>query len=502
MLRHGNRYARAMPRLRRPGLVGVLSLAVTPCVVSAGACGEFKLAAPATTNPSGGEAGAFEGDAEASGSLSDSASSRPRIDGGQKPPSDFACGSDTWTKPVKTRPECAPRKVVVLDTEFGADTTGISITRTPAGRVAISYNLEKSFENGIMKLLHFIPTSPSISPAAIVREHGPYGHAGFRSQLAASAPDVVHVLAHDVDDMTGSGEVVVSRLTNGVPPLSPPELVVSAVARPSELGFAVSPDGNDTFAVARIKTGGSGAETKASLAAFRKVSGESFKTLPPVATNLLISVASGVGEASLRFDAVGKLHLVYQYAQFSNSSAPRYHVFDGSGWSYRKTVDNHVHTGTSGFDSVLAIDGPRKYVAFFFRRSGQQGAQVAELRLSTWELADDSPKIEVLDQTIPSPEGSSPLYRLAMSVDAFGLVHLAIIRPTDEMGKHGILEYTRQVRNESGETEWIDDIVDDDVLSEGVEAHVAMAVDDASRPHIAYISGKDRTVRYATRFDR
>jgi hypothetical protein len=491
-----------MPSMRRCDLVGVLSLVVTPCVVSAGACGEFKLADPVTMNPSGGEAGAFEGDADAPGSLRDSASSRPENDGGHKPPSDFACGSDTWTKPVKARPECAPRKVVVLDDEFGADTTGISIARTPAGRVAIAYNLEKSSENGIMKLLHFIPTSPSISPESIVREHGPYGHAGFRSRLAASAPDVVHVLAHDVDDVTGSGEVVVSRLTNGVPPLSSPELVVSAVAHPSELGFAVSPDGNDTFAVARMMTGGSGAETKASLAAFRKVSGESFKTLPPVATNLLTSAATGVGAASLRFDAVGKLHLVYQYAQFSNSSAPRYHVFDGSGWSYRKTVDNHVPTGTSGFDSVLAIDGPRKYVAYFFRRSGQLGAPVADLRLATWELPDDSPKVELLDQAIPSPDGRSPLYRLAMSVDAFGMVHLAMIRPTNETGEHGILEYRRQVRNESGGTEWIYDIVDDDVLSEGVETHMAMAVDDATRPHIAYISGKDRTVRYATRFDR
>lgn len=87
-----------------------------------------------------------------------------------------------------------------------------------------------------------------------------------------------------------------------------------------------------------------------------------------------------------------------------------------------------------------------------------------------------------------------------MAVDKFALVHLAIIRPTSTTA--GYLEYRREARDASGSTKWLSDIVDPDVLSDTSDAFVDLVVDENARPHIAYRSGKDLKVRYATRFDR
>ena len=93
-----------------------------------------------------------------------------------------------------------------------------------------------------------------------------------------------------------------------------------------------------------------------------------------------------------------------------------------------------------------------------------------------------------------------PAYRVAMAVDKFGLIHLAIIRPSP--GNAGTLEYRRQARDASGNVKWLSDIVDDNVLAGGANGRVDMVVDDKARPHIAYISDVDLKVRYATRYDR
>lgn len=142
----------------------------------------------------------------------------------------------------------------------------------------------------------------------------------------------------------------------------------------------------------------------------------------------------------------------------------------------------------------------KKYAAYFFRKALQTPPQSADLRLATWSLATDTPTIEVLDQTIPSLDAQYPRYRVAMAVDVFGLVHLAIVRPAT--AKTGYLEYRRQTRLDGGGVKWLSDIVDQDVLTESSDALVDMVVDDKGRPHIAYRSGVDLKIRYATRYDR
>jgi hypothetical protein len=411
------------------------------------------------------------------------------------PPSDFECGNDAWVSDTKQKPECAPRRALVVDTDIAIDTTGISIARTPAGRIGIVYNSEIDGENGEMHLAHFIPSSPSFAPTVLKRNVGLYFHTGLVSRIAASAPDVLSILAHDVDDGTQSGDVVMVRLTGGAAPISDPELVVAGVKRPSELGLAIDSSGTIVTTV-RIATGA----TTAKLSAFRKVGAASFAALPDVTTALLPAEAPAVGSASLFVDTSAQFHLLFHYNEVPMHSTPRYHTLDSATWSYRKTVDNAVLDGLSGYSPRVAVDGTRKIAAFFFRKAAQSNPATADLRIARWSLATDTPTIEIVDQGIPSADPLAPQYRVAMAVDKFGLVHLAIVRPTSASA--GYLEYRRQTPAPGGGTTWLSDIVDPDVLSAGSEAFVDMVVDGNARPHIAYRSGKDLKVRYATRFDR
>jgi hypothetical protein len=148
------------------------------------------------------------------------------------------------------------------------------------------------------------------------------------------------------------------------------------------------------------------------------------------------------------------------------------------------------------------VFGTKKYAAYYFRAAQQANPNKAELRLATWQVDSDVPTIEILDQSIPSGTLAAPsfAYRVAMAVDKFGLVHLAILRPTSATA--GYLEYRRQIPNGTGGTKWLSDIVDPDCMSDVSESFVDMVVDENARPHIAYRSGKDGLVKYATRFDR
>ena len=193
------------------------------------------------------------------------------------------------------------------------------------------------------------------------------------------------------------------------------------------------------------------------------------------------------------------MHLLYHHVATQFHSTPRYHSLDGTTWSYRKTVDNNALDGLSGSSPRLAVFGTKKFAVYFFRKGGQTTPVTADLRLATWEKADDTPKIEVLDQTIPSAMDYPPSHSVAMAIDKYGLIHLAIARPSTT--NHGYLEYRRQTRTKDGTTKWLSDIVDPEVITAN-RALVDMVVDENARPHIAYRSAKDGLVRYATRFDR
>lgn len=479
----------------RSGLAVSTMAACVAIAVAGMACSELKVAEDGAN-----DGGSDEPDAEGQGEERDGGSRPAPQDGGDagEPPSDFAC-TGTWVSTSKPKPECAPRQVRLIDDNVTVDATDISIARTPAGRIGIVFNNELG-EEGEMRLWHFVPNKPSFVPE-VVLEPGSLGyHPGFSTRIAASGPDVLHILAHNVND--ASGDVVLRRLENGKVPLTPEELVAPGVKRQTQLGLAVDSEGT-VYASALLR--GTTSTSTAKLAVRQKVAGGSFTPLPDISTSLLPHLAPGTGAASLVIGPSDQLHLVYHFCNLTASeppsrSTPRYHLLAGTGWSDHKTVDNQTVDGLSGFSPRLVLSGNRKYAAYFFHKAGQVGVPTADLRLATWVLDADLPSVEILDQGIPSEDPMYPAYRVAMAVDKFGLIHLAIIRPSP--GNIGTLEYRRQMRDASGNVKWLSDIVDDNVLAGNANGRVDMIVDDKARPHIAYLSGVDLKVRYATRYDR
>lgn len=479
-------------RLLRAGLASASLFAF----VLSGACGQLKRAPEAET-----DGGDLPGDPDAA--TPPDGGTPPSDDAGADqgaPPADTPCDGDPWTKTAKSKPECAPRQVKVIDTDLAIDATGISIARAPSGRIGVSYNVEIDGQSGEMHFVTFVPTSPSFTPKVYKHTKGPFDHAGHRSRVAASAPDLLSILAHDVDDVTGSGEVVVLRSTAGGTP-SAPETVTGGVRNPTELGFAIDRAGV-AYAAIRVPVVGADGGGLARLTVRRKAVGGGWTALPDLATDLTPQYGPGVGASKLFADGAGQLHAALHYCNTFSHSAPRYHAFDGAGWTYRKTLDNAIPDGLSGFQPQLAVRGNRKWSAFFFRKALQSPPAKADLRLVSWEGDTEVPVVTVLLQSIPSNDERFPRYAVAMDVDRFGFAHVAYLTPSAVSEDVGTLTYTRQTVSSTGTIVWITDTIDNDVISASTGGWVDMVVDDNVRPHIAYVSGKDLKVRYATRYDR
>lgn len=459
------------------------------------ACSDLKRADEAAPGDAGG--GDTTDGTGADGGDTPSTPGDAAADVGQ-PPVDFAC-DEPWTAASKKKSACNPRQVKVIDADGPVDPVGLAIARTPAGRVGVAYHYPAFIDEGDMRLVHFVPKTSSFTPDVITRSTGAFSQAGYNVALAASAPDTLHLLAHDVDD-TLSGDVLHFRLAAGKEPLVPPsgEVVVSGVPRRTVLGFAVSPTGADVFATARLVTGAQDGGGSIGKVVFRRKQGSgAFAPLQDLTDDELLDNAPGVGAASLFVDPSGQLGAAFHHCESLNVSSPRYRTFDGTMWSLRKTIDNAAMDGLSGYGVRLAIHGTKKYAAYFHRKANQAPPATADLRVASWSLANEASTIEVLDQGIPSEDPQSPQYRVAMAVDVYGLVHLAIVRPTSASA--GYLEYKRQTRV-NGETKWLSDIVDPAVVSASTQTFVDLVVDETGRPHIAYLSGSQ--ARYATRYDR
>lgn len=435
------------------------------------------------------------------GSVPDAAQSDGAVPDAGAPPLDFECPTDPWTKATKLKKECEPRQVKVLEAVAPIDLRGISIARTPSGRVGIVYNSEQGAETGELHLVHFVPTLPTYpAPKLVTRATGFAFHDGYDTRIAAMAPDTLAVLSYDMDDGSQSGEVHLRKLVAGVEPLTD-ALVATGVKSPTEIALGSDLAGN-TVASYRVST----SATTAKLSSKRGTPAGLFTALPDLGATLHPQDAPGVGAGSMFVDPGGQVHFLYHYnddALAPQFTTPRYHTLAGSTWSDRKTIDNNAPDGQSGYSGSLAVSGTKKYAALFFVKAGQAaGSMTADLRLVSWDALLDVPTTEILDSQIPIGDPLHPAYRVAIAVDKFGLVHLALLRPTDQQHKNGFLEYRRQTREPGGGTKWLSDIVDPAVFSELSSAFVDMVVDENARPHIAYRSGKDDLVRYATRFDR
>lgn len=412
-------------------------------------------------------------------------------------PVDFECKSeiDAWTEKHKSNEACGSREVRVIEENVRAES--VSIARTSAGRVGIVYSSRVSDTRSDLHLPNFTPSTPAFDVAVATRSIDGYVHTGQRSKISASPPDTFHVLSHDVHDATANGDVVLLHLPDGAT-FSEPELIMQGVASPSEIAIAVDAKGT-AYMTVRTRA----IDESSSLVARRKRMGDDVENLPVLVTRLDPTSSPTAGAASLVLDKNSKLHVLFYQNEFANYSSPRYHTLDADDWSYRKTIDNNVPDGLCGYSGQLAVFGTKKYAAYFFRKVAQEVPfPTAELHLAAWELETDKVSVELIEQKIPSKDALSPRYRVSLAVDRWGLVHMAIVRPYDSDETGGHLDYVRQTRSADGSLKWASDIIDPEVLSETDGAEVDIVVDENGRPHIAYLSGKDHSIRYATRYDR
>jgi hypothetical protein len=396
---------------------------------------------------------------------------------------------------TKANPEsCGSRKVTIIDAD-AVEPLSVAIARTNAGRVGIVYDSVIGEHRVEMHLATFDPKTPAFTPTIL--KHSPASKSlfGQGAKITTVAPDTFAILAHDVDDPSGD---VVLMTQSGSGGLSTAEAIVPAVPSPSELGVVADASGT-MYATIRVR----GSGDTATLVARRKAPNGNVEQLPDVALGLMPDIAPGVGGASLAVDDAQTLNLLFQYNSNAapQHSMPRYHTFASKEWSYRKTIDNNDPDGLCGYSPRLALFGTRKYAAYFFRKAAQQPpSPTAELRFASWVDADELPAPQILEKSIPSTDPMLPSYRVAMQVDVWGLVHMAIVLPSADDA--GILEYMRQYKTADGTTKWLTDIVDPDVLAPNTSAEVDLVLDEHGRPHIAYLSGKDQKIHYATRYDR
>jgi hypothetical protein len=453
------------------------------------ACSDLKRAdeAPAVESDGGADDAAPSDDLPASDAA---------VDVGD-PPEDFAC-AEPWKTEPKSLAQCAPRQVKEID-EGAPDMDDVSIARTPAGRVAVAFFAPQSFDEGDMRFVHFTPATSMYTPKVITRPGNFALQAGYHVKLAASGPDTIHVLAHDVDEQS-SGDLIHFRFVNGKEPFTQPaDVVLSALERKTEVALAADSVGN-VIATARVTTGAKDAGTPiAKLVARSKTGTGAFVPMPDLAMDLSPNDAPGVGAASLLYDSAGKQNVLFHFCASPTGSQPVYLAFDSNDWSAKKTVDNGMFDGFSGLNPRLAVHGSEKIAAFYYRKAGQSDfSATADLRISRWSASGEVPQAFILDQGIPSP--ATPRHRLAMAVDVYGLVHLAVVRPTSPTS--GRVDYYRETRVAGGAAKFVRDVVDEDVLGFDQDAAVDLVVDEKARPHIAYRSGKDLKVYYATRYDR
>lgn len=377
---------------------------------------------------------------------------------------------------------------------------GVSVARTAGGRVGIAYDHEVDGpDNQVLHVATFLApasSTASLDPAIQIIGAPTFSHVGQPSAIAAAGgADTLHIAYVD----QAAEELDYQPLVGGAT-LGPVELVASGIGAGAHLSLAASSAG-DVRAAYYVPS------TSAVRSAAR-LAGGGFAPPSELVTGL-DPAAPGTGEVSLVLDDQATPDILFQHCEVANGSTPRFQAFDGASWSFQKTIDNSTLSGFAGYSPSLVVHGATKYAAYFFVAGGQSAPVTADLRLAQWQLASDTPDIAVIDSQIPAndPSGTGTKFRfvVAMAIDPFGLLHLVVVRP-DNDNTIATLEYVRQAVVD-GTVKWLSDVIDGDIFAPSAadvapDAFAAITVDASARPHIAYRSGKDATVYYATRFDR
>lgn len=410
-------------------------------------------------------------------------------DAAVRPPADDVQCRAIWSA-GSNDPACTSRHVQLIDPAALLVPSEVALARTSTGRIGIVYG-----DGQEMRLASFTPTTPAYAtPQLVKRTVAGFIQAGATTRIAAGPQDTFHVLVQDLGPADGVGDFRVVRHIAGSPAFGAATLALSAVRQTGDAAIAVD-DSGATYVTARVAT----ANGKARVAVSRQIGTAAFTALPNVAADLPLHLDSAP-QSALVVDPGGALHIVYHHDADTMYSFPRYHAFGGTEWTYRKTLDNQVPEGFAGYGAKLVVSGGHKVAAFFFVRTNVLGAKTAEVRVASWDDDDVPPEVETIAKNLPTE--TAIRYRLALGVDGAGLVHVAVVHPN---GDGGYLEYDRQ-KLVAGKKTWVAETIDSDVLgpieNESADASVDMFVEPGGRPHIAYRSGKDGRVRYATRFDR
>ncbi len=393
-------------------------------------------------------------------------------------PPDVECPTP-WNTNGTATGACAGRTTAAIaKAVIGVNT--LSIARTAAGRIGIAYNSMFSFEEGHLEVALFSPTAPGFKPTTVEVAGNQFEDIGGTSRILAGSSGDFYVVYQALPD-----GLLEYRSVSGTGTFSPVQDLASGLGSRTSLTASIS--SKDDVRVAYFDPAAGNIASR-----MRSKAGQ-------VGAPSIVQNASGAdaGAPFLRFlsmavDDTDSFHLAFAHG-YSQGSTPRHVTFTGTFWSPPKTLDNQSIDGFAGQSVALAIAGQNKYAAYFYRAGT---GSVAELRLASWTNEAGPATVTVVSKPFEA-KFPNPLYRVAIAVDVWGLVHLAVITTTT--GRRS-LEYVRQTRL-GGVVSWHTDVVQNDIATTTAgDAFVDLVVDAKRRPHIVYYAPVDGNVYYATKF--
>lgn len=401
---------------------------------------------------------------------------RPGEDGGvpREHPPDFACVRVIWAQGTDD-PSCQARRVSTITKSIHAPGS-LAIERTRSGRTVIAYPHPEGMEGGFVEVAQLTgPEKPTVTSI------GTEGMSTYQMlALARLGADNVLLAYHWASAGTLS---VVELGAKGAVRMA--EDVVTNLS--SSIYVDLATDANGAAHVAYFDPA-----TKTLASKTKKNAAASWSSRTEIDKGFVVDGPAGSGQVSLAVDDLGNSHVAYNKATSQALSSAFYKAaVDGRWGSLPRTVEMG---GTTGYGITLGVFGEERFTAYYAPGTLDRYRQ---LHFASWSGTSPSSNI-ILDDSIRVDDPLTPNTAVAMAVDDFGWVHLVTAFPT---GYDTEIRYTRQALVD-GKLRFITDTVDSLPVTEGVSPTlVAIVVDEKSRPHIAYHSGVDDTVHYATIYD-
>lgn len=390
------------------GLGRRASLIIAVLVLGAGGCAGFEPVA---------DAGA--GDARADlapwpdrGNLDASDGPAMTPDVGPGPPADSPCGLDYWVKTTKSDPACAPRQVQLV--ELGPISRQIAIS-VSQGQVGIAYGVDDGIDSSSLHLVAFARGAATLPTPQVVTSVDAFGSLGRRVALAPASGGGFHL---GYLEAASQGSELDYAYWSGSAKPTPAERVSPDVGFQGSVDLVEAGDGRVHVVYYEDLARRFGLRS-------RPKGGGTWST-PIHFDSDVDSTVYRHGQVAMVRQSGGSPAFAYHMG-FKLNSQPRFRQWaSNNSLSSTKTIDNATIAGVVGGSIDLIVTPDEQAAAYFAVPSG---SQTAELRLARWASFNDAPQITVLDQDIPKGD-PYPEYELAMAVDRWGLLHLAILSPS------------------------------------------------------------------------